>query len=119
MKLCAGDNPITDEIAPVFTGHGWEDWKPDDVITVHDCQMTKLKNTQCFAPDKLPREQFNVECTTAMPPTYHFQFQTDVPVNNKWFMADESSSVKNLPEYLIDINHVFMFTYDDAVSRWV
>jgi hypothetical protein len=51
-----------------------------------------------------------------MPPSARFGFVTRVPANNKWAW-NKTTALKNLPEYLIDVNHVYRFTYDQ-VRRW-
>ena len=50
-----------------------------------------------------------------MPPSARFDFVTRMPANNKWAW-NQTSALKNLPEYLIDINHVYRFTYDQGLN---
>jgi hypothetical protein len=50
-----------------------------------------------------------------MPPSARFDFVTRMPANNKWAW-NETSALKNLPEYLIDVNHIYRFTYDQGLN---
>ncbi len=50
-----------------------------------------------------------------MPPSARFDFVTRMPANNKW-LWNQTRALKNLPEYLIDVNHVYRFTYDQGLN---
>jgi hypothetical protein len=117
VKLCPGVNELESEISPIFDTHGWDRWRVNDNINIRDCKMNKFDANTCAATtDELPKDQFNVKCLKAMPPTHHFEYTTRVPVNNKWIWDDAGASLSNLPEYLIDVNHIYRFGYDNDVN---
>jgi hypothetical protein len=53
-----------------------------------------------------------------MPPSALLNYSTVVPANNKWaWNASSRRSLRNLPEYLIDVKHVYRFSYDQSVNE--
>ena len=52
-----------------------------------------------------------------MPPSGLLDYSTVVPANNKWAWNSSNQSQRNLAEYLIDVKHVYRFSYDRTINE--
>ena len=120
VKLCPGLNKLPSEIAPVFDTNGWDTWVTVDEMSIEGCSMKKFDSSVCIPAVKLPKDQFNNVCVDEMPPSHEFSFTTNIPINNKWsWSSANEKTLSNQPEYLIDINHVYYFSYDSVSNSIV
>jgi len=119
VQLCPGNNILDNPIPIVFDTNGWDKWEVDDLVDIRGCTMTAVNSNQCLTVQQLKVEypdQFNTKCIKEMPPSHVFTYTTRIPTNNKWSWEVNSDSLLNLPEYLLDVNHIYRFSYDGAYS---
>ena len=124
VQLCPGNHRLPNEIKPIYTSNGWNKWTVDEELNIKGCHLGVVNSNQCYTTEQLRQEypdQFNTKCIKDMPPSHTFSFTTRMPANNKWKWEGNGDSLLNMPEYLLDVNHIYRFNYDEAysqVGRW-
>ena len=128
LDYCPDITLTTKEVPYMFTEPSPGDmtsWKirAGRNLKIKACTSQTLTSAtdQCITTDELRTQypgQYRTKCTTDMPPTHVFEFQTELYANNKWLYDGESWSGYNRPdngkyaaEYAMQVSHVYKFSH--------
>ena len=94
--LCA-QITIPNTVAPAFTSYGWDHWQvaADRRLNVTGCSgglpSADLLASCVTVASQEALQDFNLHCIEEMAPSYLFDFNVTLPVNNKWLYAANNS----------------------------
>ena len=124
--LCP-NTTIPNTVPPAFTSYGWDKWSvaAGRQLSVSGCiggaPSAELLDSCVTVASQEALQDFNLHCITEMAPSYLFDFNVTMPINNKWqYKANNSvngNGGTNLPEYEFDFQVVYHFSRDNTFLK--
>ena len=88
---------VPNSVTPAFTSYGWDEWQvaADRQLNVSGCSggrpSAALLDSCVPVASQEALQDFNRHCIREMPPSFLFDFNVTLPINNKWRFGSNNS----------------------------